>query len=318
MFFLAKVALFLLLLLTLDYAVGSVVEGMYKRSPWGPNWTKENWLLDQQPDFIVFGSSRSLRHYVPSIIAEELELSIFNAGQNGQYLLYSYALEQLVLEHYTPKVIVLDILPSFIIKLENPREEFERLSALSPFIYNSAVRQLLTRQEFFEGLKYQSKMFRFNSRILSIMDNFFARRITVDNGYEIVGDLRYHDRNPFIVDVLKTIEIDSFKLNLFRQFFSTAQEKGVAAFAVFSPVSEPVSAPVQQTLAIYRTLFRELNVPFLDFSADIYAKDLFSDLIHLDGEGAAVFSREFARRFAQLSKDAYNQGKACRSLKQTL
>jgi len=130
--FIAKVVFFFLLLVGVDWLVGAAIEQLYRRAPHGTNWTKENWLLDDQFDVVIFGSSRAFRHYVPHVISEKTGRSVFNAGQNGQYLLYSYALEQLVLERYSPKLIVLDVLPSFIVKVKNPDEEFDETEFTYP------------------------------------------------------------------------------------------------------------------------------------------------------------------------------------------
>ena len=297
----------MLLLILIDLSVGAGIGYLYRKAPHGANWTKENWLLDEQFDIVILGSSRALRHYVPKIIAEETGLSVFNAGQNGQYLLYSYGLEQLLLSKYTPQIIILDVLPSFIIKVDNPDEEFERLSTLAPFIENKSIQSLLTRGNVFEVLKYSSRMYRYNSTILSILENFRSPPLNVDNGYEIIGDVRFHDRNPFILDTLAKVEIDSFKLNILKDFLRDAHDSGVPVIAAFSPVSQPVSVHTQKVLEEYVDIFTEFNTPFLNYALPEFSyymnQDLFIDIIHMDGIGAAQFSREFAKRLASRRMD---------------
>ncbi len=300
--FVLKLLLFFALLFGVDWAAGSLIGYVHRHAPYGTNWTKENWLLNEKFDVVIFGSSRAFRHYVPSVISQEVGESVFNAGQNGQYLLYSFALEQLLLDKYAPKIIVLDILPSFVVRVSNPDEEFERLSSLSPYFYNRQVRQLLTRGDMFEYLKYTSKMYRYNSKILSILDNFRAHPSQADNGYEVMGDFTFHDRNPFIVDVLDEVEIDSFKVNIVKKFIISAREKNVNVFVSFSPVSQPLSRKTLQIISFYNELFAEMNVPFLNFATPDYEnKDFFLDLIHLDGIGAELFSRDFGQALARLS-----------------
>jgi hypothetical protein len=305
--FLIKSVAFLLLLILADWGIGSAIGFLYRKAPYGANWTKENWLLNKKYDVVILGSSRALRHYVPGVIAEETGLSVFNAGQNGQYMLYSYGLEQLLLSHYAPKLIVLDVLPSFIIKTDNPNEEFERLSTLSPFIENDSVRGLLTRGNVFENLKYASHMYRYNSKILSILENFRSPVDNVDNGYEVMGDMKYHDRNPFIVDRLNTVEIDSFKLEILQKFITSAHAQNVNVIASFSPVCEPVSKRAADILQFYSSLFSELNTPFLNFTTTDYDHymnlELFIDNIHMDGIGAEQFSTEFGKRLSTMRND---------------
>ena len=301
--FVFKLLAFFLLLIVADWGIGSAVGLLYRNAPYGANWTKENWLLNERYDVVVFGSSRALRHYVPNVISQETGLSVFNAGQNGQYLLYSYALEQLLLDEYKPKLIVLDILPSFIFQTENPDEEFERLSTLSPFIKNTKVRRLLTRGHFFEGLKYGSRLYLYNSKILSILKNISAPQQNVIDGYEVMGDLRFHDRNPFIVDQLESASIDSYKLGLLKKFIADAHEENIQVIAVFSPVSGPLSERTSAILEIYADIFKSSKTPFLNFTTDDYGhfvnKELFLDIIHMDGIGAEQFSIEFSQRLSK-------------------
>jgi hypothetical protein len=299
--FILKLLLFFALLGAVDWTVGSVIEQVHRRAPYGTNWTKENWLLSEQFDVVIFGSSRAFRHYVPSVISEHVGESVFNAGQNGQYLLYSYALEQLLITNYTPKLIVLDVLPSFVVKAKNPNEEFERLSSISPYFYNREVQKLLTRGNVFERIKYASKMYRYNSKLLSILDNLRGSGIKADNGYEVMGDFTFHDRNPFIVDQLDTVEIDSFKLSIVKKFITSARAKNINVIVSFSPVSEPLSEKVQQVVHFYEQLFTEMDVPFLNFATPEYQnKEIFLDLIHMDGVGAELFSREFGETLSRM------------------
>ncbi|MBN1481246.1 hypothetical protein EH223_02570 [candidate division KSB1 bacterium] len=299
--FLLKIFIFLLLLFAVDQIFGTLLEHLHRRASYNLNWTKENWLLNEHFDMVIFGSSRALRHYVPTVISSELGLSVFNAGQNGQYLLYAYALEQLLLEQYTPKIIILDILPSYVIKVENPEEEFERLSSLAPYIDHPEVRQLLTRGQCLGQLKYLLKMFRFNSQVLSILANLREKPSRVDNGYEIIGKSEFYDRNPFLIDVVQDAEIDSFKLHILKKFITSAQERNINVAIVFSPVSEKISRQAQHILYFYSELFESMHVPFLNFATEDYAdKDLFFDIIHMNGVGADLFSRAFARRFSAL------------------
>lgn len=299
-----KMLLFFLLLTAMDWLVGTGIEQVHRHAPYGTNWTKENWLLNERFDVVIFGSSRAFRHYVPSVISAQVGESVFNAGQNGQYLFYSYALEQLLLEKYTPRTIVLDVLPSFVTKVKNPEEEFERLSSLAPYASNKKVKALLTRGNFFEQLKYTSKMFRYNSRLLSILDNLRDSGAKADNGYEVMGDFSFHDRNPFIVDVLDSVEIDSFKLDIVKKFITSARSKNINVIVSFSPVSQPLSEKTLSIISFYEQLFADMGVPFLNFARTEYQdKDIFLDLIHMDGVGAERFSREFGHTLAHMNSD---------------
>jgi len=297
--FVARAMLFFLLFVMLDRSAGAILGLLYKKAPHGSNWTKVNWLLEERFDIVIFGSSRAFRHYVPHIIEEKTGLSAFNAGQNGQYMIYAYALEQLMLQRYTPKIIVLDVTPNFIVRLPHPSEEFARLSSLSPFISNKQVRRLITGDRIFESLKYSSRTYRYNSKVLSILDNIRIGPGNVDNGFELVGDVRFHPRNGFLSDTMKKMEIDSFKVGLLRDFVCSAQQRDVTVYAVFSPVAGTISARTKEVIRLYQNYFQSLHVPFSNFAQDgskiCSNKNLFMDFIHLDQTGAEVFSKHVAR-----------------------
>jgi hypothetical protein len=122
-----------------------------------------------------------------------------------------------------------------------------------------------------------------------------------DNGFECVGDVTFYDRNPFIIDTLEKVEIDSFKLHIFKDFIASAQAKDIQVVVSFSPVSRPLSQRTLDLLRYYKSMLNEMDVAFFDFVEPAYQdKQLFIDLIHMDGVGAELFSREFGARLDSL------------------
>ncbi len=293
-------------MLALDYALGSTIEHFFRKTLYGKNWPKENLLLSRPYDIVVFGSSRAFRHYVPSIISEKTGLSCFNAGANGQYLLYAYALEQLMFDRYAPKVVVLDVLPSYVVDLAGVEKECDKLKTLLPFVYNREVRWLLSRHDRFAWLKQRSKLYRYNSRVLSILSNYRNKRDMTDHGYVDVGRVRFHEVNPFIVDTMDStrVRIDSFKVDIFERFVRSAREHGCKVVVSFSPTVEPLSERVRRLLAVYDRLSMQLGVPFVKILTSEHPefadRSLFMDYIHMNAAGAEHFSEIFGQRLAQI------------------
>lgn len=298
--------LFVAILFLLDQGLGHLVSYFFSHTLYGESWPKENWLLSQQYDVVILGSSRAFRHYVPSIIAEKTGLSVFNAGANGQYLLYTYALEQLLLEKYRPKIILVDILPSFIVRAQNPKAEYERLLTLAPYSDNLQIRQLLSQNNPFESVKQWSWLYRYNSRLLSIVANYRNNPGDFDNGYVSVGQPRFRQVNKFDVDTMpdSTIHIDEFKMELLSQLVLKAKENNIQVIAGFSPALEPLSPRCFELLAIYKRLFRDLKVPFIVVLSEDYPefKDpaKYMDYIHMNAEGANRFTQIFADQLVKI------------------
>ncbi len=300
--FFAKLILFAGFLVLMDQIGGSVLQYFYKKTLYGDNWPKGNWVIQKKFDVIVFGSSRTFRHYIPKLIEQKVDYTVFNAGENGQYLLYSYALEQLVLRKYTPKVIVLDLLPSYIIKLGDERTEFDRLESLAPYLDEPEIRNLLVHGRFLNRLKYFSKIYRFNSRVLNIADNIRHGPGNYDNGYVSIGVPKFRPTNKFLVDLIKTPRVDSFKVDILKKFILSAKKKNVQVIMSFSPTLEPLSANCEKILTIYKQLFSSLDVPFIEIlSADhpeFENKAFFMDYIHMNARGAEYFSKLFSQQLA--------------------
>jgi len=304
--FLIKLVAFGLMMLALDYALGSTIEYFFRRTLYGKNWPKENLLLSHPYEVVVFGSSRAFRHYVPSIISEATGLECFNAGANGQYLLYAYALEQLMFDRYAPKVVVLDVLPSYVVDLTGVENEYDKLKTLLPFVYNREVRWLLSRHDRYAWLKQRSKLYRYNSRVLSILSNYRNKTDVTDHGYVDVGRVRFHEVNPFIVDSMdpSRVRIDSFKVGIFERFVRSAREHGCKVVISFSPTVEPLSRRAKQLLSFYDQLCLQLGVPFVKVLTSEHPefadRSLFMDYIHMNAAGAEHFSRIFGRRLARI------------------
>jgi len=302
--FTTKIIIFLLILIIVDFTLGSMINAFYRKTYYGENWPKENWLTKEQYEIIVFGSSRAYCHYIPELIGEKVGSTVFNAGANGQYMLYAYALEQLVLEKYVPKIIILDLLPSYIVRLENPGSEFDRLSSLLPHSNNPEVKKLLTRQNHFQFVKQLSKLYRFNSRVLNIADNYHNKPDRFDNGYASVGTPKFRETNKFILDTMEKNEIDTFKYEILKKFITSASDKKVHVIMSFSPTLEPLSPKCKDVIIIYEELFKELDVPFVKILTSDYPefqdKQLFMDYIHMNARGAQRFSEIFAGKLAEM------------------
>ena len=303
--FTIKLTLFLLVLYIVDFAGGSVIGYFFNKTKYGANWPKANWIINEPFDIVILGSSRAFRHYVPKIITERTGCSVFNAGENGQYLLYAYALEQLILEKYGPKIIVLDLLPSYIIKLEDSELEFDRLDALAPYLDNKAVKELIVRDSFYQNIKQISKLYRYNSRLLNIADNIRNGPGNFDNGYVSIGIPKFRETNKFLVDLMRNPQVDEYKLEVLNKFLLAAREKNIQVVFSFSPALEPLSVEVTDIIEKYKELASLYDIPIMLFTADVYPeymdRDIFMDYIHMNAQGAEKFSRAFGAELPKLS-----------------
>jgi hypothetical protein len=304
--FLGKLALFLLLLIAVDFSLGKVIDHFFSKTLYGENWSKENWLLSRPYDVVCFGSSRTYRHYIPAIMQDSLDMTVFNAGANGQYIYYAYALEQLMLERYTPRVVILDLLPNYVTRAESAEEELGRMSSLAPYADHPVVADLLTGGQLNEKIKLRSRLYRYNSRLLSLASNYFSGPGATDNGFVYIGKTKFRALHEFPDDLEPhpAALFDPQRIEVLKKFIRSAQEKKAVVILAFSPTVRPLSPKIEEILAFYESLAAEMHTPFIKItSADytqFYDQSLYSDLIHMNELGGRAFTPIFITELKKL------------------
>ena len=128
--FLVRLGIFLVVLFAVDFVVGSVLRKLYFQQQSGPDYETIYAMEKSKEELMVFGSSRARNHYHPKAFEEALGLSFYNAGRNGNFILYSNAVAQSVLKRHQPRVVILDIVGH---EFEYYSPNYEKLSVLLPF-----------------------------------------------------------------------------------------------------------------------------------------------------------------------------------------
>ena len=111
--FIRKIALFFLLLIVLDFSIGQAFNYMSVHSK-GGYVAHHNHIIDKtHEDILIFGSSRAIHHYNPEIISKDLNMTCYNAGQDGNGIILFYGWWKLISQRYHPKLIIYDITTGF-------------------------------------------------------------------------------------------------------------------------------------------------------------------------------------------------------------
>ena len=130
---------------------GPVVQhgGFYFQQKSGPDYETIYAMEKSREDLMVFGSSRARNHYHPKAFEEALGMSFYNAGRNGNFILYSNAVAQSVLKRHQPKIVILDIVghefeyyaPSYETFIQNCKKAGVQLYVIcSPYFNTFPVR----------------------------------------------------------------------------------------------------------------------------------------------------------------------------------
>ena len=278
----------------IDLLIGSVLHHFYFTQTSGYQYRLTYVIEHSKEDMLVLGSSRANHHYVPGIFQDSLKLSFYNAGIDGQFILFEDAVTRCILKRYSPKYMILDFSDDEFVFSET---SYDRLSDLLPYYsdHSSEIESVINLRGRYEKIKLLSKMYPFNSVILSIavgnLELNQARKEDQQGYVPLSGNIDYN------VKLLEPKEekTDTNKINAFKDVIIRCQNAGVKLFVVVSPYYQSINSG---SLKLGAEICGNMNVPFLDFSSDelfVQKKELFKDAKHLNNTGAEIFSQKLAK-----------------------
>lgn len=283
--------IFIFIVAGIDVIAGVVFKQMQKKARGGTG--AEYYVCKKgDEDILVMGSSRASHHYVPEILMDSLRMSCYNGGQDGNGIVMQYGRWKMISKRHIPKVIIYDIEPAFDLMVN---DNFRYVDRLKPYAEDSDVRGYIEGLFPMERLKLVSKMYCFNYKFLELLSDC-VRPSETNSGYK---PNRGHIRQEVINAELKKekteiLEVDEVKMNCLKAFISEAKNKGVIVILVSSPYWKGYS---DIDLRFVREMADYMNVPFINYADSGIRNnpDLFADSMHLNDEGAHVFSRDFAQ-----------------------
>ena len=297
--FFLKLVLILFIILLVDQGTGMILKHYYfaQRHGEGSNIT---YAIDSTvADVLIFGSSRAKHQYIPKIFENRLHYSCFNAGADGNYLLYSYAIFKTIVNRYNPKLIVFDIRPY---ELGNIASEYDRLSLLLPYYQKyPEIRHAIELRGPLEKVKHISSIYSFNSLIFQIARGNHG--YTKSKEPDLKGYLPlFKTMKPGKIDTwdICNIASDEDKINVFKDIILTCKQKNIGLIFVHSPIW--IIMKKSNCRDIISDVCSENGVRYIDMSNDstfINRPDYFEDVSHLNNEGATVFSNMLINKISQ-------------------
>ncbi len=304
--FLQRLLLFLFCLVLVDTGLGYLFEFAYFSQRKG-QFAQTTYSIDStKHDILIFGSSRAVRHYSPSILSKTLEMSCYNVGRDAQMLPYYAAMQTAILKRYKPKIIILDVNSWEI----SPGEgKYEKLSVLFPYARrHPELLRYLTEISRWENVKLASRVYPYNSSLFILGYNcLFSNKVQADdNGYApLTGemtDLMLKDYTHRLAlgreeqNENSTI-IDHKALNYYREFLKNTAKYNIKTYVVISPkiLDEKEN---YKTKKLRETAQEFENVTFINFSRNKdfnFKYQKFSDPFHLNKQGAEEFSQDLLR-----------------------
>jgi hypothetical protein len=291
--FFLKLAMVFAIVIILDQIGGAILSKLYFKQSSGLYYRTTYVMDSTTADIVVFGSSRANHHYVPQIFEDSLKMNFYNAGRDGNFLLFNYATFKSLTKRYTPKIIIFDVNPSDIIKNELG---YERLSSLLPYYKtHPEVRSIVELRSSFEKIKLLSAIYPYNSSLLTILVGNLEinkKRKADDRGYvPVIGKI---DNEPVLDKSEPSSELDTLSIGYLNEIATICQQKGIQLYLVYSPIYFTTQNPTIHS--VFNEIASKHGFKYFNFSTDsnyVRKKELFKDVAHLNHEGAIEFSSIF-------------------------
>ena len=293
-----KLIAFLILILSLDYLIGNTLRYFYFKQESGAEQRATYVMEEAKEELLIFGSSRALHHYQPEILGDKLGLTTYNAGRNGNPILYHLAILKSILKRYKPKQIILDI---NINELQEIADSYDVLATLLPYYKNHPeVRPMVKLRSNFEEIKLCSQIYPYNSLIFTIAAGnaeFNKLRREEINGYMPLNNKwkkGLETEKKQINYILDTVKVDALKT-----FIKECRLNNIGLTLVFSPYFKKFEE-TNNSISLAKQIAIENKVSFFDFTNDkrfISRPELFADYTHLNDEGARYFTNIFVDFF---------------------
>lgn len=309
-FFLGKLLIFIGIVFLLDLGIGWILQHYYFTINHEDSF-RANYVLKQtKAEILIFGSSRANHHYNVPLISEKLNQSCYNAGRDGSFIFYHYAILKGVLKRYKPKVIILDLCPE---DLYQTPLSYDRIAALLPY-YSSypELRNIIELKSRFEKYKLLSRIYPFNSQIVRIItgniDIHNRRKDELTSmGYVPIAKTW---KQP-IAEGAENSDIDPVKLRFLKSFISECKQADIRLLIFISPIFVKENHVMKYINCIQETTSRN-GIPFWNYSQDEYFlqnPELFADPAHLNNAGANRYTSEVINKLKDIYMISGNQGK---------
>ena len=283
----------------IDIATGLVFDKLTLSAKRGYTGRNE-FIADKLHDpVLVFGSSRSVHHYDPQVLADSLGVPCYNCGQDGMGIITFYGRFKLLTARYTPRLIIYDVTTDFDLRRN---DNVTYLTWLKPYYNRPGIDSIFWHVEPTERVKMLSNMFRYNGKALQIItdnkpgdDNDDALK-----GFVPLDGIMTSDKEE---DATKAqVGFDPVKLYYISRLVKDCSAKGIRLVFAISPLYNSVKQP-DAYLTDFLTLARKQNVPVINHYYDTrFAtnKNLFQDTYHMNRSGAEIYTSILAHEIKQL------------------
>lgn len=297
----------ILLIGTIDWALGSLFDSLYARVLLGQTGGKINYYL-RQKDFsaVVMGNSRALYQINP----DSLGSNCFNLSHAGMSQIFQTGLVH-VLEKQKkmPRIILLHLEPEEF-TFSDHGDDIQNLK----YYYgkDSLVTAYLRNVSPYEQYKFLFHLYRYNGRAASILKNFWYSRHSLpgNNGFETIAATPRDSINTFYsaekIEPFKTTELNTTQVRYLEEFIKTCAKSNTKLICFTSPLFTTPRGMNEVSTKLAAILSRH-GVPYLtadelNVAEYPHREWLWKDAHHLNDHGSAIESKLLADWFSRYRK----------------
>lgn len=294
--FVFKLFLFFVLCFVMDQFFDFSARYLFDHAKSGST-EKNKYISDKtNEDILIFGSSRGVHHYDPQIIEDSLKMTCYNCAYDGCGIITAYGLLVALLEHYTPRVIIYDVMPVFDYLESGSNNKY--LGPLKLIYDKNGIDSIFINISPNEKWKMMSYMYRINSKLIVLLsENLMVRNQTI-KGYLPRNEQMYYE--PNIKEHEEKIVYDKIKVFYLKRFISTCKNKGIKLVFFVSPSYKKTDD--YQFKYIYKLAQHE-GIPCISHYCDtsfVKNKNLFYDSVHMNQKGATEYTKMIISELKQI------------------
>lgn len=299
-----KILKFVCVFLIADFVLGSLASQIFFSQTTGKYARATHAIEETNAKILVFGSSHAHRHYVPKVLENELNKKCFNAGAEGQQLLYHTALQEMILNRTKPDLIILNIDENF---LYTSKIAYDRLSDLHPYYedHRDVLRPILGLKSKLVDFKLFFKSYQMNSTIIHALRYHVSPQKDYDGYRPLFNKIKSEEIALNDPDEAKEyVEfIDDNFITALKTFITNAKNKNIKLVFVTSPTFNNVDHSKNKSFTTIKKIAFAEDIPLIDFFNSIEFRDkreLFHDFSHLNNDGAELFTKRLADRLKNM------------------
>jgi hypothetical protein len=290
-----------LLLVIFDWSFGQMARYLFNCQKSGKYYRISYTLEHTNQDILVFGSSHANRHYNPDIIEKISGYTCYNTGVDGQGIVFTTALKNIILKRHVPKLIILNI---DIDWLNKNAVMYDRLEDLAPFFskFRKEISTVFDLKSRFDKYKYISNVYQFNSTIVHILKYFFLRQHDI-NGYVPLNEIMVRNHMD-ITDNYNHFELDDNFILYFDSFIKNSIIRGSKIIIFISPIFNKVNLNDCLSFKKMKSIAKKYNCNLFDYHDDQRFQNkinLFYNKTHLNNNGARLYSNIVAKHILDLN-----------------